>query len=144
MDGRRGGHSKGKHGTQVTPKQHEDRLRTGRDPQTGKIPTNKKGKPIIPKKSSGFDTNEKHLEALGKADAKLKKGIADGSITPEPNGDYKISVDVKNAGTSYSLDPPTDRVGGNVTTTKINTATAIYRRDPVTGKLKLVTLFPGS
>ena len=145
MDQRKGGHSKGKHGTQVTPQQHEDRLRTGRDPQTGTIPTNRRGQPNRPPpKSGGFDTNEKQLEALGRADRELKEGLASGKYTVDANGRVEPPVDISmpKAGTSYSLDPPGDYSGGTVVTTPCNNARAIYRYNAVTGKFELVTLYP--
>ncbi len=141
LDTRRGGHSKGKHGTQVTPKQHEDRLRTGRDPQTGQIEYGKNGKSITPKNSSGFDNNQKHLEALGKADKELKSGLSTGKYIVDSKGRVQppVVVDVPNAGTSHSLNPPKT---GSVITQTANQAKAIYQYNPKTGGFDLVTLYP--
>ena len=136
IDEKRGGHSYVEHGAQVTPAQHEVRLRTGQKP-SGDIPVDAQGVPKPPPlSSSSFSSDAKHLEALDKADQKLptekfnkKRGL---------KKKVEVTVDVPNGGSSYSLDSNNKTI--SVTTDK---ALAVYKLENTgKGEYELVTLFP--
>ncbi len=140
IDAKRGGHSRAEHGSQITSAQHDTRLRTGQKP-SGVTPLDKKGRPIRPASSSSFADDAMHTEALKKTDAKLRAGLKDGSIQFDAKNRAVVKEDLPGAGTSVGLDPPKD-VTGKLTTKPADKVQAVYERDPATGRVSVVTLYP--